>query len=84
MFFTDTYSIVQKKVTVLLSTGLAWPSWAGWDRAELFSEPGTNFFAQPCTPNPTGRRGGDSRDPGRFVTETEEARREIIARVKSS
>ena len=43
------YSVVQKKVTVLLSTSLAWPAWAGCDWAELFSEPSTNFFAQPCT-----------------------------------
>ena len=25
----DLYSVVQKKVTVLLSTSLAWPAWAG-------------------------------------------------------
>ena len=43
------YSVVQKKVTVLLSTSLAWSAWAGCDWAELFSEPGTKIFAQPCT-----------------------------------
>ena len=26
---TPLYSVVQKKVTVLLSTSLAWPAWAG-------------------------------------------------------
>ena len=40
---------MRKKVTVLLSTSLAWPAWAGCSRAELFSQPGTIFFAQPCT-----------------------------------
>ena len=40
---------MQKRVTVPLSTSLAWPAWSGFDRAELFSEPGTNFFAQPFT-----------------------------------
>ena len=40
---------MRKKVTVLLSTSLAWPAWAGGRGAELFSQPGTNFFAQPCT-----------------------------------
>ena len=42
------YSVVEKKVTVLLRTSLAWLAWAGYDWAELFFEPGTNFFAQPC------------------------------------
>ena len=42
------YSVVNKKVTVLLSTSLACPAWAGCNWAELFSQPGTNFFAQPC------------------------------------
>ena len=42
------YSLVHKKVTVLLSTNLAWPAlaWCSW--AELLSQPGTNSFAQPC------------------------------------
>ena len=43
------YSVVQKKVTALLSTSLAWPAWAGCGWAELYSEPGTNLYAQPCT-----------------------------------
>ena len=43
------YNIVQEKMTVLLSISLAWLAWAGCDWAELFSEPGTNFFAPPCT-----------------------------------
>ena len=43
-----TYTVVHNEVTVLLSTSLAWPAWAGCSRAELFSQPGTNFFAQPC------------------------------------
>ena len=29
------YSVVHKNVTVLLSTSLAWPAWAGYDWAEL-------------------------------------------------
>ena len=44
---SNMYSIVHKKVTVLL-TSLAWPAWAVCNWAELFSQPGTNFFAQPC------------------------------------
>ena len=40
---------MQKKGTVLLSTSLGWPAWAGCDWVELFSEPGTNFFVQSCT-----------------------------------
>ena len=42
------YSVVHKKVTVLLSS-MAWLAWDGCNRAELFSQHGTNFFAQPCT-----------------------------------
>ena len=38
------YSLVQKKVTVLL---LAWPAWVGCDWAELLNEPGTNFLLNP-------------------------------------
>ena len=38
-----------EKSDYLLSTRLAWPAWAGCKWAELFSRPGTNFFAQPCT-----------------------------------
>ena len=45
------YSVVQIKVTVLVSTSLAWLAWAGCSRAELFSQPGTKFFAQPCIQN---------------------------------
>ena len=41
--------VVRKKVTVLLSTSLAWPPWVDCGQAELFSQPGTNFSAQPCT-----------------------------------
>ena len=41
------YSVVQKKMTVLLSISLAWPAWSGWVRAELFSEPGSNFLLNP-------------------------------------
>ena len=40
------YSVVRQKVTVLLSTILEWPAWAGYRQAEFFSQPGTNFF---CT-----------------------------------
>ena len=43
------YSAVREKVTVLLSASLARPAWAGCSRAELFSQPGTNLFAQSCT-----------------------------------
>ena len=42
------YSVVHKKVTALLSSSLAWQAWAGCRQAELFSQHGTNFFAQPC------------------------------------
>ena len=32
-----TYTVVHNEVTVLLSTSLAWPAWAGSGLAELFS-----------------------------------------------
>ena len=38
------YSVVRKKVSVLLTTSLAWPAWAGFRLAELFSQLGTNFL----------------------------------------
>ena len=40
---------MRKKVTVLLSTSLAWIVWAGCGQAELFSRHGNNFSALPCT-----------------------------------
>ena len=40
---------MHKKVNALLSTSLAWPAWAGDSWAELFSQAGTNFSAQPCS-----------------------------------
>ena len=51
MFFIsveNAYRVVRKKVTVLLSTSLAWAASAGCSWAVLFSQPCTNFFAQPC------------------------------------
>ena len=36
-------------MTVLLSTSLARPAWTCCNWAELFLQPGYNFFAQPCT-----------------------------------
>ena len=36
-------------MTVVLNTSQAWPAWVDCSRAELFSQPGSNFFAQPCT-----------------------------------
>ena len=41
------YSVVLKKVTVVLSTSLAWPAWAGCDWAEPFSEPAPTFLLNP-------------------------------------
>ena len=43
------YSVVRKKVTVLLNTSLAWPAWAGCNWAELFSQPPT-FLHNPEVP----------------------------------
>ena len=48
------YRNVQKKVTVLLSTSLAWLAVAGCSQAEPFSQLSAISFAQPCT-SETGR-----------------------------
>ena len=45
--YIDTYRLVQKKGTVLLSTSLAWPAVAGCSRAETFSQLSSISFAQP-------------------------------------
>ena len=52
----ETYRLVQKKGTVLLSSGLAWPAVAGCSRAETFSQLSAISFAQPCisVSNPVG------------------------------
>ena len=44
----EMYRVVQKKVTVLLSTSLAWPAVAGCSRAETFSQLSSISFSQPC------------------------------------
>ena len=45
------YSVVHRKLTVLLSTSLAWLAWDGCSRAELFPQLATNLLARPrpCT-----------------------------------
>ena len=61
-----TYSILRKKVTVLFSISLAWLAWAGCNRAELLSQPGTHFFAPPCRVFSSGT--SELRIPDVFIT----------------
>ena len=41
------YSVVLKKMTVLLSTGLAWPDWVAVAGLNFSRKPGTNFLHNP-------------------------------------